>query len=169
MKKQLQPYNLKPSHLLKENPHNWPCEWDKASVTPNRLKALLDRGSALGFALEKWKRSGLWVRTENDEEYPKRLSHRLATKAPPILFGYGDRRHLNKGGIAVVGSRHADREDLDLTHVVGEEATRQGYAIVSGGGRGVDESAMLGTLERNGTALGDDGKQFANNCSFGQV
>ena len=96
-----------------------PCEWDKTSVTPNRLKALLDRGSALGFALEKWKRSGLWVLTENDEEYPKRVSHRLSTKAPPILFGYGDRRHLNKGGIAVVGSRHADQEDLDLTHVLG--------------------------------------------------
>ncbi len=61
---------------------------------------------------------------------------------------------MNKGGIAVVGSCNTDQEDLDLTHVVGEEAARQGYAIVSGGARGVDESTMLGTLERNGTALG---------------
>ncbi|MDZ7926455.1 MAG: DNA-processing protein DprA [Agrobacterium sp.] len=56
--------------------------------------------------------------------------------------------------MAVVGSRDADDEDLAYTGRLGAEAAAQGYSLVSGGARGVDQSAMLGALESQGTAVG---------------
>ena len=154
LSKQLKENKLQPSILLQEDPKYLPCEWKKAEIDHDRIKCLLGRGGALGFALEKWQRTGLWVISQSDKDYPARLIRRLGTKAPPILFGYGNQNLLNKGGIAVVGSRNADQEDIDLTKVLGYEAARQGFSIVSGGARGVDEGAMLGTLENDGTAIG---------------
>lgn len=154
LSKQLKENKLPPSILLQEDPKYLPCQWKKAEIDHHRIKSLLDRGGALGFALEKWQRSGLWIISQSDKDYPARLIRRLGTKAPPILFGYGNQNLLNKGGIAVVGSRNADQEDLDLTKVLGYEAARQGYSIISGGARGVDEGAMLETLENEGTAIG---------------
>ncbi|MCY4100764.1 MAG: DNA-processing protein DprA [Rhodobacteraceae bacterium] len=154
LSKQLKENKLPPSILLKEDPKYLPCEWQKVELDHDRIKLLLDRGGVLGFALEKWQRTGLWVISQSDKDYPARLIHRLGAKAPPVLFGYGNQNLLNKGGIAVVGSRNADQEDIDLTKVLGYEAARQGYSIVSGGARGVDEGAMLGTLENEGTAIG---------------
>ena len=61
---------------------------------------------------------------------------------------------LDRGGIAVVGSRDADREDIEFTERLGDTAARQGHSIVSGGARGVDQSAMLGALDSEGTAVG---------------
>ena len=152
--KQLKENKLPLSILLQEDPKYLPCEWKKAEIDHDRIKCLLDRGGVLVFALEKWQRTGLWVISHSDKDYPARLIRRLGIKAPPILFGYGNQSLLNKGGIAVVGSRNADQEDLDLTKVLGYEAARQGYSIVSGGARGVDEGAMLGTLENEGMAIG---------------
>lgn len=151
---QLKLKKLSPSVLLKEDPKNLLCEWKKPGITPSRLKCLLERGGALGFALEKWQRTGLWIISQTNKDYPERLIRRLGPKAPPVLFGYGNQNLLNKGGIAVVGSRNADQEDLDLTRILGYETAKQGYSVVSGGARGVDEIAMLGTLENEGTAIG---------------
>ncbi|MCY4186064.1 MAG: DNA-processing protein DprA [Rhodobacteraceae bacterium] len=154
LSKLLKENKLPPSILLQEDPKYLPCEWKKAEIDHHRIKCLLNRGGALGFALEKWQRTGLWVISQSDKDYPARLIYLLGTKAPPILFGYGNQNLLNKGGIAVVGSRNADHEDMDLTKVLGYEAARQGHSIVSGAARGVDEGAMLGTLENEGTAIG---------------
>lgn len=50
---------------------------------------------------------GLWVVVRGDEDYPARLKQRPRGDAPPVLFGCGDRRLLDRGGIAVVGARDA--------------------------------------------------------------
>lgn len=71
-----------------------------------------------------------------------------------MLFGCGNPRLLDQGGIAVVGSRHASPEDLAYTTRLGVEAALQGLSVISGGARGVDEAAMLGALGREGTAVG---------------
>ena len=61
---------------------------------------------------------------------------------------------LGRGGIAVVRSRDADQEDIAFTENLGDSAAKQGYSVVSGAARGVDESAMLGALKNEGTANG---------------
>lgn len=128
--------------------------WSDKTVAVARIRALLERAGALGIALEKWQRAGLWVMTRSDPDYPGRLKRRLKTDAPPVLFGSGNRQLLNQGGIAVVGSRDASEDDLAFTTGLGGTIALQGRSVVSGGARGVDEASMLGALERDGTVIG---------------
>ena len=150
----LRDHDLNPSSLLKGTLDNSLSGWIDRAITLSRLENLLDRGALLGFLLEKWQRAGLWVIVRSDPDYPGRLKRRLKFEAPPILFGCGNKMLLKKGGIAVVGSRNATEEDIAYTNNLGAEAAAQGYSIVSGGARGVDQSAMLGALECEGTAVG---------------
>lgn len=150
----LEDRGLQPSSLLEGDFSNLLCDWSDKTVTLPRLERLLDRGVALASALEKWQRAGLWVLTRSDPEYPYRLKQRLKLLSPPVLFGCGNKPLLNKGGLAVVGSRNATGSDLDFTQRLGAGAAAQGYSIVSGGARGIDQSAMLGALECEGTAVG---------------
>ena len=128
--------------------------WADESITVPRLEELLGRGGALGLALERWQRAGLWVMTRSDPEYPRRLKERLGQESPPVLYGCGDKALLNRGGIAVVGSRDAGEDDLAFTERLGSDAAGRGVAIVSGGARGVDQRAMVGALENQGVAVG---------------
>ena len=114
----------------------------------------MHRGSALALAAEKWHRAGLWVLTRADHDYPRRLKKLLKTDCPPVLFGAGDPGLLNKGGVAVVGARNADNSALAFSHALGGKAAEQGYLIISGGARGVDEAAMTGSLEAEGAVIG---------------
>jgi len=150
----LRDHDLKPSSLLEATLEDFLSDWTDPAITPARLESLLGRGALLGFLFEKWQRAGLWVIARSDPDYPDRLKRRLKFEAPPILFGCGNKKLLEKGGIAVVGSRNAAEKDLAYTNSLGAEAAAQGYSIVSGGARGVDQSAMLGALEHEGTAVG---------------
>src|SRR5207244_7674266 len=138
----LKDHGLGPDALLRGDPQSVLAGWIDRTVSAARLEALLGRGAALGFALEKWQRAGLWVLTRSDPGYPERLKRHLRADAPAVLFGCGDKGLLDRGGIAVVGSRDAGEADLSFTADLGREAARQGYSVVSGGARGVDQSAM---------------------------
>lgn len=147
--------SMAPEALLRSNDLDTTLfGWSDKTVDVGRIRALLERSGALGIALEKWQRAGLWVMTRSDPDYPSRLKRRLKTDAPPVLFGSGNRQLLNQGGIAVVGSRNASEEDLAFTAGLGGTVALQGRSVVSGGARGVDEASMLGALERDGTVIG---------------
>jgi predicted Rossmann fold nucleotide-binding protein DprA/Smf involved in DNA uptake len=128
--------------------------WVDKTVTFERVEELLNRGMAMGVALEKWQRAGLWVITRSDSEYPKKLKERLQKNSPPLFFGAGKQQLLHTPALAVVGSRHANEDELQYTRELGRAAAEQGYSVISGGARGVDENAMLGALEAGGTSIG---------------
>lgn len=143
-----------PEALMGNEPGSLLSSWSDKTITLDRIRFLLGRGSALALALEKWQRAGLWVLTRSDAEYPHRLKKLLKTDSPPVLFGCGNRNLLNKGGLAVVGSRNATEADLQFATSLGKDAAAQGYSIVSGGARGIDEAAMQGSLAHEGTTIG---------------
>ena len=145
---------LDPSALLKGDLNSMLSGWEDRSITLSRIESLLDRGGALGLVLEKWQRAGLWAITRSDPDYPERLKSRLRLKAPPVLFGCGNKMLLGRGGIAVVGSRDADRDDIAFSEKLADAAAKQGYSIVSGGARGIDQCSMLSALQNEGTAIG---------------
>lgn len=146
--------DLSPASLLDRDWRDLVAGWTDPAVPLVRLEGLLDRGAALGLALEKWQRAGLWVLTRSDNDYPERLKKRLGANAPAALFGCGNRCLLNTGGVAVVGSRAADDEDLRFAESLARLAADQGRTIVSGAARGIDQHAMLGALESQGSAVG---------------
>lgn len=69
------------------------------------IEKLLDRGSILGAATQRWTDANLWVVTYLDRDYPVRIKKKLPNNFPPLFFGVGNRSLIQRGGLAVVGSR----------------------------------------------------------------
>jgi predicted Rossmann fold nucleotide-binding protein DprA/Smf involved in DNA uptake len=161
----LKDHALTPEQLMTSHPKDLLEGWSDRQITLDRLDGLLNRGSALAIAMEKWLRAGLWVMTRSDTDYPSRLKKRLGTDSPAVFYGCGNRSLLNSGGLAVVGSRNAADDDLQYTRQLGAAAANQGHTVVSGGARGVDEAAMLGALESEGTAIGILADSLLRACS----
>ena len=156
---------LTPEKIMTGEPNELLCEWEDKTVTSQRIEALMARGSALALAMEKWLRAGLWVMTRSDPEYPRKLKQRLGTDSPAVLFGCGNQKLLNAGGLAVIGSRNTSESDLAFSHELGKLAAGNGYSIVSGGASGVDEAAMLGALAADGTVIGVLADNLLQHCS----
>jgi predicted Rossmann fold nucleotide-binding protein DprA/Smf involved in DNA uptake len=125
-----------------------------SKITLERIEYLLGRGMAMGVALDKWNSACIWMITRADADYPSRLKKKLGNQAPPILFGVGEKRLLEKGGLAIVGSREVATDDQGYARQLARSASNAGMNVVSGGARGVDEVSMLAALEVEGTALG---------------
>jgi len=119
-----------------------------------RLSADVNRGAALALAIEKWQRVGIWIITRSSSDYPKQLKKKLKHLSPPVLYGVGNPKLLNQPSIAVVGSRKAPKEALEFAHKFGNKIANDGYTLVSGGAKGVDETAMMGALKGGGTVIG---------------
>ena len=84
-------------------------------IDENRLQRLLGRGFLLSQAIEHWRARSIWVVSRADSDYPRRLKARLREDAPALLYGCGDIKLLETGGLAVVGSRHVDDKLIDYT------------------------------------------------------
>ena len=147
-------HQMKPADLLDRTGKNRLPEIPPENLDYQRLFALLERGAMLAFAVENWTNQGIWILTRSDANYPKRLKQHLKHSAPPILYGVGDRGLLNRGGLAIAGSREVDRSGLEYTQKIAQICANQGIQVVSGGARGVDRAAMLAAVEVGGTTVG---------------
>jgi predicted Rossmann fold nucleotide-binding protein DprA/Smf involved in DNA uptake len=144
----------RPAGLLSDRADELLADVLTARLERGRIKTLLQRGTALALASEKWFRSGLWIISRSDESYPKRLKKRLGYGAPALLFGAGDMRLLEGGGLAIVGSRDASESVLEFTREVAVRCAKENIAVISGGARGVDSAAMQSASEAGGTVVG---------------
>ena len=126
----------------------------EARLERQRVEFLLGRGTAMALALERWARGGLWVISRSDEAYPQRLRRRLKNAAPPLLYGAGDKALLDKGGLAIIGSRDVSPAGELYTRAIAARCANEGLAVVSGGARGVDAAAMQGATEAGGYCIG---------------
>lgn len=150
----LKQHSIRPERFLYDKPQEILKDWQDSSITINRIEGLMNRGSAQAFSVEKWERNGLWIITVFDEDYPCLFKQRLGTRSPAVLFGCGNQKLLNAKALAVVGSRKASNEDLAFSDLLGRQIAMNGYAVVSGGARGIDQQAMLGALRAEGTCIG---------------
>jgi predicted Rossmann fold nucleotide-binding protein DprA/Smf involved in DNA uptake len=144
---------VEPADLLGPNATDL-FEAAKATIATDRLKQLLDRGFLLSQAIEQWSARGIWVVSRADADYPKRLKARLKEDASPILYGCGEPQLLEKGGLAVVGSRHVDVYLLEYARGIGALAAEAECSLISGGARGIDVAAMQGAAMANGKVIG---------------
>ena len=148
----MEPADLLGSEGLRELDNSW--SGLKTRRTLEDVRRLLQRGFLLAQALERWSARAIWVVTRADDDYPQRLRKKMRRKRPPVLYGCGDRDALDAGGLAVVGSRKVNEELIEYTERVGRLAAEAAVPIVSGGARGVDQTAMRGSLEAGGHAIG---------------
>jgi predicted Rossmann fold nucleotide-binding protein DprA/Smf involved in DNA uptake len=109
---------------------------------------------ALALKLEKWIKAGVWVINRSDPEYPESIKSALSNKVPPILFGIGDKTLLSQNYIGIVGSRKIENDDISSTRQIVGQIHSQGFGVVSGGAKGIDEHSMTGILDQGGFAMG---------------
>jgi predicted Rossmann fold nucleotide-binding protein DprA/Smf involved in DNA uptake len=146
--------SMRPADLLENAGRARLAELQSSNPGAEAVERLLDRGAALGIMAERWTSRGLWVLSRSDDAYPGRLKGYLGQAAPPLLFGAGDSRVLQAGGLAIVGSRDASEEDIEFARSVAAACASQDIAVVSGGARGVDLEAMAAGFEAGGKAVG---------------
>jgi predicted Rossmann fold nucleotide-binding protein DprA/Smf involved in DNA uptake len=164
----LKTQGLRPGDLLTMEGRTRLGGLQTAEVNPDRVAPLLERGAALALIVERWERSGLWVISRSDPCYPERLKRYLGQSAPPLLYGVGPQYLLDRGGLAVVGSRGPSEEDSEFARRVGERCAREGIAVISGAAKGIDRDAMSGALEAGGGALGVLAEGLAKTATSGQ-
>lgn len=145
---------LRPADLLSGPGREHLTHVHEAKLEQKRVDFLLARGTALALALERWSRGGLWVISRGDPEFPKRLKRHLKHLAPPLLYGAGNKSLLDRGGLAIIGSRNATEGALEFTRAIGAKCAAEGITVVSGGARGVDAAAMQGATEAGGMSIG---------------
>lgn len=150
----LQTKSISPEDFLTQEHKSLLNNFQDKSITLERINSLLERKSSLAIALDKWSKVGIWIINRGDSGYPKLIKDKLKENAPPIFFGIGNVELLNKNYIGVVGARKTSEQELNDTKQLGLKISKNGYGIVSGGAKGVDESAMIGALESGGYSLG---------------
>ncbi len=144
--------NMRPEGLLQCEKLNLAATG--SGIDEGRLKSLLGRGVQLGFVVEEWQRNGIWIISRSDRDYPARYKKHLKDKAPPLLFGVGDRSLLKGGGVAIVGSRNVDSDGEDFTRKIAKICAYNNMPVISGGARGVDQTAMTATIDSGGITIG---------------
>ncbi len=80
--------------------------------------------------------------------YPEPLAQ--LADAPLVLYVDGDPRALVAANLAIVGSRNASRDGIDLARSIAREIAGQGWCIASGLASGIDVAAHLGALDGGG-------------------
>ncbi|RKX63470.1 MAG: DNA-processing protein DprA [Tenericutes bacterium] len=130
-------------------------EWQdpKNKITKERLAQLLQRAASMGFALEKWQQQNVWVLSRASQDYPRALRI-LGDTRSPLLYGIGNKSLLNTPGIGFVGSRDTNTDDEMFTTSLAQHAVKQGFTVVSGGAKGIDQTSMQAALEAGGCAIG---------------
>ena len=129
----------------------------KLEISPadaERIQRLLEDNNSIARELERLRSLGITAVTCVDGEYPSRLRESLKHMAPPVLFAAGKLTLLNRGGVAVVGSRSVDERGKSFAEEIGHKCAAQSVTVISGGARGTDAIAMGASLSAGGASLG---------------
>lgn len=73
--------------------------------------------------------------------------------APPLLYMKGDLTALKYPALAIVGSRKASRQSIDITRKLATRMAERNVTIVSGLARGIDAAAHEGALAAGGRTV----------------
>jgi predicted Rossmann fold nucleotide-binding protein DprA/Smf involved in DNA uptake len=119
-----------------------------------RIHQLLEDSGSVATELERLTSFGITAVTCVDDDYPPRLRESLKHVAPPVLFAAGKLALLNRGGVAVVGSRSVDERGKSFAEEIGRKCAELSVTVISGGARGTDAIAMGASLSEGGASLG---------------
>lgn len=127
--------------------------WKKPSLHPDR-------------EMEKMIKGGIWLITEENEEYPLLL--REIPFPPLLLYGKGNLKKLKNEGVAVgvVGTRRPTSYGLEACERITRELAVSGVTIVSGLATGIDARAHETALSERGSTISVIGSGLDDNSFF---
>ena len=129
---------LKPEYLLDFERQDFIDQLKATDEEADRYIRLLERSGSLRFELSKYEDMGIQIVTRADSEYPKQLKKKLGNGCPPLFYSAGDLSLLNRDTVGYVGSRSVDSTDIEFTKQTVAKTASRGYAVVSGGAKGID-------------------------------
>lgn len=144
----------RPGALLEQSAEDLQSILELSEPEVERITGLLGRAGLLAIELERLQSLGIWAMTRADDDYPAKLRQRLKDSAPPVLFGAGDRVLPEQPALAIVGSRDVNEAGQAAAQFLGAACADNGWAVCSGGARGVDGLAMSAALEHQGKVVG---------------
>jgi DNA processing protein len=101
--------------------------------------------------LTRLEKMGVGILTLKDKDYPFQL--RAIPNAPVVLYKKGVLR-IGTDTIAVVGSRRAAFESLNIAEKISQTLSSLGITVISGLARGIDAAAHRGALKEKGKSVG---------------
>lgn len=118
-----------------------------------RILYLLGEEDVLENYLRRGKLSGCVPLTYVSEGYPQVVQRKLGEDAPACLWAKGDISLLAEPMVALVGSRDIAEDNRRFARVVGDQAAKQGFVLVSGNARGADKTAQHACLAAGGKVI----------------
>lgn len=106
------------------------------------------------FLLEDMLSQGYELIPFNSNNYPQILKDNLKLKfTPPLIYIKGNKSLLHDDTVAIVGSRKASGVSLEFTKNIAKNATKKYQCVVSGGAKGVDQTALDESIKANGHSI----------------
>ena len=128
----------------------------EAVLAPPLVQALLASDAPRKRAIERalaWARSpDQHLLTPANPRYPTMLA--TLPDPPPVLYVRGDPAALSRPAIAIVGSRNATRDGLEIARSVASAFAQAGVVVVSGLAAGIDSAAHRGAIAAGGLTVG---------------
>ncbi len=138
---------LQPELLLDFEQKDFVSELAYSQEEGARLMRLIDRSGSLRFELAKYEDMGIQVVTRADAAYPKQLKKKLGNTCPPLFYCAGDLGLLTRPAVGYVGSREVAPADIRFTEKTVATTARNGYAVVSGGAKGIDSISASAAMK----------------------
>ena len=116
-------------------------------VKDNIIRKILDKNKKEKSLrdLEYMERNKISIIGFEDKEYPSKF--KILKNKPVCFYIRGNRDILNNESIAIVGSRVALRESLEISRLVANGFSNMGVNVISGLAKGIDKYAHLGVLD----------------------
>jgi len=130
-----------------------PAGWKRVDgIGPKKLQALMDVTEAMiDDELAEVAARGARVLCMEDPEYPPAL--KTIYDPPPVLFIRGRLDRQDAVGMGIVGSRRCTHYGSEQAHRFGGLLARAGFAVISGGARGIDTAAHRGAIAHSGRTV----------------
>jgi DNA processing protein len=127
-------------------------------VAPDDADRILAERAAFDAAAARAavERAGAVAVCRHDAAFPPRLLH--AADAPAALFACGPIEHLaafhgDERSVAIVGTRRASPDGLEVARALGRDLALAGVPVVSGMALGIDSAAQTGALDAGGLSV----------------
>lgn len=115
-----------------------------AQRMPSFANLILKESEVHGI-IEEAQCSNIHIITPASVHYPKHLAR--IYDFPHVLYAKGNLELLNKPMFAMVGSRSASAEALQISYNLAREVSQKGVVVVSGFANGIDTAACKGAME----------------------
>lgn len=130
-----------------------PAQLKSAGLSERLVQRLVNvrQNTDLEHMLEEIRKEGIHILTWADERYPDSL--RDIPQSPPVLYMTGNLLDVDRGGVAIVGTRRYTSYGRQVAEEVAGFLAHRGITVISGLARGIDGISHRAALDAGGRTI----------------